>query len=59
MSGTALAVDQAGDENDMTYQVEKAMDEANRRMNSALIFGPKRRGLGRVDTLKIPLTEAF
>ncbi|MBR4834894.1 MAG: DUF5309 family protein [Thermoguttaceae bacterium] len=46
MSGTALAVDQAGDENDMTYQVEKAMDEVIRRMNSALIFGPKRRGEG-------------
>ena len=41
------------DENDMTYQVEKAMDEANRRMNSAFIFGPKRRGEGVVKPLTI------
>lgn len=41
LTGTALAVGQYGNENDVTRQVQYATDTIIRRMNSALLFGVK------------------
>ena len=41
LTGTAIAVGQYGNENDVTRQVQYATDTIIRRMNSALLFGVK------------------
>ncbi len=41
LTGTAVAVGQYGRENDLTVQVQYATDEIIRRMNEALIYGPR------------------
>lgn len=41
LTGTAIAVGQYGNENDVTVQVQHATDTIIRRMNSALLFGVK------------------
>ena len=41
LTGTAIAVGQFGNENDVTLQIQHATDTIIRRMNSSLIFGVK------------------
>lgn len=41
LTGTAIAVGQYGNENDVTRQIQYATDTIIRRMNSALLFGVK------------------